>query len=586
MTGMTVTGQIVDERLRQIIESQKELISNLYDLAVTGEHSEDARRLGETLANIDELFLLVIAGEFNSGKSSFINALFGEKVRVEGPVPVDDRITIMRHSDQAQEKALGPFVTEQRLPVEFLRNIAIVDTPGTNSVIRQHQEITEDFIPRADLVLFVTSIDRPLTESERQFLSYIQHWGKKVVIVLNKVDTKDEEEINQVIEFVDDKCRELLGFKPLIFAISAKLALAAKLGSHPRDWSRSRFEPLEDYIFQTLNETERLKLKLLSPVDTADTVAGKLEDEYAAKVKLLSEDTAKIARIENQLDAARVEMKSNFEKFTLQVDKLVVELRDRGVDFLNGHVRLRHVNLLRDETRFREEFEKRVLDEWRHELGRVMDESVDWLVRRNMQLWNETLDYFNTQVRKSEYDSRVIGRVGGQFVYEREQVHSRIRREAETRINSLDHKQECRRVIDGAISAIQQSFGLGAGAVGLGYVLATAFTTVALDVTGVAAAAVLFSASFFILPYKRKRAIEEFRSKTEKLRSELLKSFEDESNREIDRAAENVRSAIEPYTRFVRSERSKVEESATALTSVRKHLAIIKRDVQSLTKSG
>ncbi len=586
MTGMTVTGQIVDERLRQIIESQKELISNLYDLAVTGEHSEDARRLGETLANIDELFLLVIAGEFNSGKSSFINALFGEKVRVEGPVPVDDHITIMRHSDQAQEKALGPFVTEQRLPVEFLRNIAIVDTPGTNSVIRQHQEITEDFIPRADLVLFVTSIDRPLTESERQFLSYIQHWGKKVVIVLNKVDTKDEEEINQVIEFVDDKCRELLGFKPLIFAISAKLALAAKLGSHPRDWSRSRFEPLEDYIFQTLNETERLKLKLLSPVDTADAVAGKLEDEYAAKVKLLSEDTAKIARIETQLDAARVEMKSNFEKFTLQVDKLVVELRDRGVDFLNGHVRLRHVNLLRDETRFREEFEKRVLDEWRHELGRVMDESVDWLVRSNMQLWNETLDYFNTQVRKSEYDSRVIGRVGGQFVYEREQVHSRIRREAETRINSLDHKQECRRVIDGAISAIQQSFGLGAGAVGLGYVLATAFTTVALDVTGVAAAAVLFSASFFILPYKRKRAIEEFRSKTEKLRSELLQSFEDESNREIDRAAENVRSAIEPYTRFVRSERSKVEESATALTSVRKHLAIIKRDVQSLTKPG
>ena len=197
-----------------------------------------------------------------------------------------------------------------------------------------------------------------------------------------------------------------------------------------------------------------------------------------------------------------------------------------------------------------------------------------------MKLWNDTLDYFNAEVRKSEYDSRVVGRIGGQFVYEREQVHGRIRREAEARINSLDHREECRRVIDGAMSAIQQSVGLGAGAVGLGYVLATAFTTVALDVTGVAAAAVLFSASFFILPYKRKRAIEEFRSKTEKLRADLRQSFEAESNREIDRAVENVRNAIEPYTRFVRSERSKVEEGARSLTDVRERLAMIKRDVQ------
>ena len=81
---LTLAEQIVDERLRQIIDSQKEMITKLHALAEAGEHAEDARRLNETLANIDELFLLVIAGEFNSGKSSFINALFGEKVRVEG----------------------------------------------------------------------------------------------------------------------------------------------------------------------------------------------------------------------------------------------------------------------------------------------------------------------------------------------------------------------------------------------------------------------------------------------------------------------------------------------------------------------
>ena len=55
-------------------------------------------------------------------------------------------------------------------------------------MIREHEAITADFVPRSDLVLFVTSADRPFTESERQFLAVIRDWGKKIVIVLNKVD--------------------------------------------------------------------------------------------------------------------------------------------------------------------------------------------------------------------------------------------------------------------------------------------------------------------------------------------------------------------------------------------------------------
>jgi small GTP-binding protein len=577
---MSATEHILDEQLRVLVDAEKEILAQLRELAVAGEHAAEARRLAEILAGIDELFLLVIVGEFNSGKSSFINALFGQKTRVEGPIPVDDRITIMRYGEEPGERTLTPFVVESRAPVEFLRDISIVDTPGTNSVVRQHQEITEDFIPRADLVLFLTSADRPLTESERQFLSYIREWGKKIVFVLNKIDTKEPAEVEEIVAFVDEKCRELLGFKPAIYPVSARLALASKLGGNPRDWTRSRFEPLEDYIFNTLAGGEKLRLKLLSPLDTANTVGDRLAEEYGAKRELLADDTAKIARIEEQLEAARQEMRSNFQKFTLQVDALVVKLRDRGVDFLDRHVRVSHLKLLRSETQFRDEFERVVLGEWQRELERTVDESVDWLVRNNMRLWNDTLEFFNAQVRKAEYDSRILGRVGGQFAYEREEVHARIRREAEARVRSLDHREECRRVIDGALNAIMQSVGLGAGAVGLGYILATAFTTIALDVTGVTAAALLFAASFFILPYKRQRAIEEFRAKAETLRAELRRAFEAESNKEIDRAVDNVRSALEPYTRYVRSERAKVEERAEALADIRKRLGALRRDIE------
>ena len=54
--------------------------------------------------------------------------------------------------------------------------------------MREHERLTTDFVPRADLVLFVTSADRPFTETERAFLETIRGWGKKIVIVINKVD--------------------------------------------------------------------------------------------------------------------------------------------------------------------------------------------------------------------------------------------------------------------------------------------------------------------------------------------------------------------------------------------------------------
>jgi len=185
-------------------------------------------------------------------------------------------------------------------------------------------------------------------------------------------------------------------------------------------------------------------------------------------------------------------------------------------------------------------------------------------------------------VRKAQYDSQIVGRVGGQFVYQREEVHARIRREAEARVQSLDHREECRRVIAASMTALQQSFGLGAGAVGLGYVLATIFTTVALDVTGIAAATLLFATSFFILPYKRRRAIDAFRSKTEGLRVELRGALEGKSAEEIERAVENVRGALEPYTRFVRSEWAKVEERSSTLDKLIERLGVLKSEIGAL----
>jgi Dynamin family len=88
-------------------------------------------------------------------------------------------------SAELEQQADGLFV--RRLPAALLREMHIVDTPGTNVILERQQRLTEEYVPRADLVLFVLSADRPLSESELAFLQYIRRWRKKVVFVVNKV---------------------------------------------------------------------------------------------------------------------------------------------------------------------------------------------------------------------------------------------------------------------------------------------------------------------------------------------------------------------------------------------------------------
>jgi GTPase SAR1 family protein len=143
--------------------------------------------------------LLVVIGEFNSGKSTFLNAMLGKKwlqdvrpgdfsktkncifltpcAEFQGVTPTTSQVNVLRYGQQHSERPglrssgdRDPNLKEVELPVDWLKQISLVDTPGTNAVIAEHQQITEHFVPRSDMVLFVTSCDRAFTESERVFL--------------------------------------------------------------------------------------------------------------------------------------------------------------------------------------------------------------------------------------------------------------------------------------------------------------------------------------------------------------------------------------------------------------------------------
>lgn len=293
-------SMILTDAQAQLLHDEKAFLAQLHaKLAELKSPAADLDTLRESLLRLDELFLIVVVGEFNSGKSTLINALLGASVLPEGVTPTTTRVTLVKYGETVQESAGTGDLIQLAFPLEFLRELNIVDTPGTNAVIRRHEELTRNFIPHSDLVLFVTSADRPFTESERQFLDDIREWGKKIVLVINKRDIlEDGAAQSQVRAFVEQNARQLLSFDPEIFFVSAKRDLQGGQQSNGMG-------SLKTFVLSWLDERTRLSVKFSSPLGVADQVLKRSETK--------SRDEMATAQVDQE-QAGRSNLRSIFTR--------------------------------------------------------------------------------------------------------------------------------------------------------------------------------------------------------------------------------------------------------------------------------
>ncbi len=348
---------------------------------------DQQQALDRSIEQLDELFLLVIVGEFNAGKSAFINAMVGSQVAQEGVTPTTAQINVLQYGETVTQTVRGPALRVITAPAPLLREIHIVDTPGTNAILREHEAITADFVPRSDLVLFVTSADRPFTETERAFLEQVRGWGKKVVIVINKIDILDgEPQIAEVAAFVADGARALLGVSPEIFPVSARLALRAKQGD-PAAWGASRFEALESYIRETLDAPGRVQLKLLNPLGVGAAVTARLAAAVQERAALLKDDFTTLDDVDRQLAVYQQDLLRDFEFRMADIDKILLELEKRGQQYFDDTMRIGRVMDLLNRSRMQQGFEQQVIADAPQQVERKVAELVDWLVGADLQQW-------------------------------------------------------------------------------------------------------------------------------------------------------------------------------------------------------
>jgi len=574
--------RILTDEQEALLRDERRLLGDLrVALAKVGEpHGEAEATLEQASRQLDELFLLVVVGEFNAGKSAFINALLGRPVLQEGVTPTTTEVEILAYGESTERTAVEPHLYSRTAPVDLLREIHIVDTPGTNAIMREHEMITSRFVPRADLVLFVTSADRPFTETERAFLERIRHWGKKVLLVVNKVDIlAGEAEVAEVKGFVAEHAARLLGTSPEIFAVGSRLALRAKQGE-PALWDSSRFEALERYVRQTLDEESRLRLKLLSPLGVAAHLVETEQAGIAVRIDLLRDDLAVLEDVDRQLAAYRADMARDFEIRMGDIEKVLVEMEQRGHRFFDETLRIGRVFDLLNKSRVQQGFERDVVADAPQLVERKVGELVDWLVDSDFRQWQAVTDHLAE--RRRQHHERIVGDAAARtFHYDRGRLIDSVGREAQRVVETYDKGREAQDLAEGARNAVATSAAVGAGAVGLGTIVTVAATTAAADVTGIVMASLVAAIGFFILPNKRRRAKEEMRRKVTAMREKLTRALRGEFEHEMENSRQRISDAIAPYSRFVRAEHDKLQAMRATLDGAKREIDNLRARIEA-----
>jgi small GTP-binding protein len=588
--------QVLTRQQGELVALERRLVLRVRDvLAESDGAREDLERLASLVHEMDELFLLVIVGEYNSGKSTFINALLGDEVFAMGDLPTTRAISILRYGEAGPPETLGPSLQLYHYPLEVLRDLDIVDTPGTNSIERMEEEITREFVPRADLVLFVTSLLQPLTASELDFLTHIREWGKKVVFIVNGIDRRNtDEQLDRVREYLTREVSARLGDStPTLYFVSALQALRGKLAARTgaqnaslgaRDGStttdpRNEYPALERYILETLRETERVRLKLLTPLGVLRRVLKGNIGGLEKRLTVVEEDARVLRSIRDQLTLYSKEMRADSERYLIEMRNVLYELERRGRSWFERTIRIGNAFFLRNKDAVENRFRAEVVQDAPDAIEGVVHRMVDWTVQRNFKLWRAVFTELDAHSARLRESGALAPHGDTEFTYNREELFTRLREPVEKRLDEFNTEREAREIVTSVKEAVMTAFGVNVLAIGLGGIIVAAVTTAVLDFTGVLTATIFAIAGWLLIPAKRRQLIKEFEQKISKLNEDLAALLRAKFEEQLTRYETQLLEVVAPYERFLETERAKLGSGLTALREAEQEVVALERRV-------
>ncbi|HML55468.1 MAG TPA: dynamin family protein [Solidesulfovibrio magneticus] len=296
-------------------------LGRLCELLAACGRPEGAATARALLEHAAEPFLFVVVGEVKAGKSSLINALLGAEVTDVAPDPCTDRIRVIGRQETVDKAPSGDLVARVAVDNPLLDGLAIVDTPGVDSIIDRHQEITEAFIPRADLALFTFSVLNPYSRSAWEFFDLVAGaWGRRVAFALTMADLASPEQITVNTGRLRELARERGVEEPIIFLISSEKSRI--------DPEAGGIEALRRHIRELTAGGGHFAGKLDATRRSALRLVQELGESLDERGRELAADSAEADRIRSRLDTARLAAGREAEVLRTRVEAAYARLSE------------------------------------------------------------------------------------------------------------------------------------------------------------------------------------------------------------------------------------------------------------------
>jgi hypothetical protein len=264
------------------------------------------------------------------------------------------------------------------------------------------------------------------------------------------------------------------------------------------------------------------------------------------------------------------------------IDNILLGMEKRGQVFFDETFRLGRVFDLLSKPRVQQEFERQVVADLPRQIEEKVTQLIDWLVESDLRQWQAIHQHLSG--RRREQSERIIGDMGpGNFSFDRDRLVEAVAREARRVVEGYDRNREAKTVADHARTAVAASAALEAGALGLGALVTTLATTAAADVTGVLLAGLVAAVGLIIIPARRRQGKAKLNQKIALLRAQLSGSLRGQFEKEVQHSLERIQEAIAPYTRFVRAEREKMDETGKRLKDLKSRIERLMEKIETLS---
>ncbi|MEM8674391.1 MAG: dynamin family protein [Cyanobacteria bacterium P01_G01_bin.67] len=544
---------IVDQALVEYQSSLDSLLSQLQLFATEINNQQLQVTIRNLRANINEPFLFVVVGEVKAGKSSFVNALLQSNICKTAADPCTDVIQQIVYAEEQSEQSISQYLRKIGLPNEILKNLSVVDTPGTNTIVENHQEITKEFIPNSDLIFFVFFAKNPYTRSAWELLDFVNsEWRKKVVFVLQQADLAKPEELAKNKEKLAELALQKGIQSPVVFATSVEWEVNGQADI-------SGFNEVRNYIQRTLQDGSSKRLKLEGVRQTSGQIIDLLRNDLLSVQQQLTKDQAIVSKIKAKLQQNKrqsgFELESLLNRLLNKYDTITARVKSDFREQLSLFTLVKGSFAVLFRTKksaptWMDELKHSCEQELKAALGEISQDGIKHFVGGIRELLQSLVD----DLQDIKVNQVTTNAITVNTIESRQEIVEDVQQKVSTLLDDKTFLQS----IESVNASVAPRFLGGGAATVAGTAIAALTEIVLLDIIGTAFAGVglLFAGGTLVL--KKRKIIKQFEDKLDREKTRFKSELSTKLNSKLDIIYEEIeRNFINIYN-YVEAEEQKV----------------------------